>query len=229
MAAAPAFIHALAERYDNTVFDAPRRRVRIRLVVGEEGEWDVAIAHDAATIMPASGRADAVLSADAGAWRRIAADVRRGMGEYRAGRLSVRRNLHLGVGFLAATSGASEPGRLRFRSIRTSRGRISIMEAGTGSPVLALHGLGGTKGSFLPTVAALAGRYRVIALDLPGFGDSDKPIGAASDPRFFASAALGLLDALALDRADVIGNSLGGRVALELALRYPARVGRLAL
>src|SRR5208282_3547049 len=94
---------------------------------------------------------------------------------------------------------------------------------------LALHGLGGTKGSFLPTVAALAPRFRVIALDLPGFGDSDKPIGAAYDARFFADAVIDLLDALTLERAHLIGNSLGGRVALEVALRYPSRVGRVAL
>jgi pimeloyl-ACP methyl ester carboxylesterase len=95
--------------------------------------------------------------------------------------------------------------------------------------VLAIHGLGGTKGSFLPTVAALSDRYRVVAVDLPGFGDSDKPIGAPYDPRFFAEAMVALLDALELDRVDLIGNSLGGRIALELALRAPERVGRLAL
>jgi pimeloyl-ACP methyl ester carboxylesterase len=75
----------------------------------------------------------------------------------------------------------------------------------------------------------LAGRFRVVAVDLPGFGDSDKPIGAAYDAPFFADAMIDLLDALELDRADLIGNSLGGRVALEVALRDPARFGRLAL
>lgn len=55
------------------------------------------------------------------------------------------------------------------------------------------------------------------------------PIGAAYDARFFARAGIDLLDALGLDRVHVIGNSLGGRVALEIALRHPARVGRLGL
>ena len=170
-----------------------------------------------------------MLTGDADTWRQVAADVRGGMDAYQSGRLSLRRNLHVGVGFLAATSGATGPGRLRFRTVATSGARLSIMEAGTGPPVLTVHGLGATKGSFLPTVAALAGRFRVIALDLPGFGDSDKPIGAAYDARFFANAAIDLLNALALDRVHVIGNSLGGRVALEIALCQPGRVSRLAL
>jgi pimeloyl-ACP methyl ester carboxylesterase len=100
------------------------------------------------------------------------------MDAYRSGRLGVRGNLHVGVGFLAATSGRRGPGRLRFWTLPTRRARLSILEAGTGPAVVALHGLGGTKGSFLPSAAELSGRFRVIAVDLPGFGDSDKPIGA---------------------------------------------------
>lgn len=106
------------------------------------------------------------------------------MRAYQSGRLAVRRNLHLGIGFLAATSGVDGPGRLRFRTVTTRRARLSTLEAGVGPPVLAIHGLGGTKGSFLLTVAALAGRFRVVAVDLPGFGDSDKPIGVAYDAPF---------------------------------------------
>ena len=197
--------------------------------MSDERAWDVIVADGAASIAPADRRPDAVLTADADTWAHVGADARSGMGAYRSGRLSIRRNLHVGVGFLAATSGATEPGRLRFRTIATSGARLSIMEAGTGPAVLALHGLGGTKGSFLPTVAALAGRFRVIAVDLPGFGDSDKPIGVSYDPRFFAAAGIDLLDALELDRVHVIGNSLGGRIALEIGLRHPGRVDRLAL
>ena len=212
-----------------SVFDARARRTRIRLAVSDRGVWDAVVADGAASIAAPDGRPDAVLTAEADTWRQIAADLRGGMDSFRAGRLSVRRNLHVGVGFLAATSGATEPGRLRFRTVATSGARLSIMEAGLGPPVVALHGLGGTKGSFLPTVAALAGRFRVIAVDLPGFGDSDKPIGAAYDARFFAGAGIDLLNALSLDRVHLIGNSLGGRIALEIALRHPGRVGRLAL
>jgi pimeloyl-ACP methyl ester carboxylesterase len=230
MPAPPSFIQDLVGRFDHSVFDDARRpRTRIRLTVSDGGAWDVVVTGWDAAIAETTGRPDAVLTADAGTWRQMAADMRVGMGAYQQGRLSVRRNLHAGVGFLAATSGTSDPGRLRFRTIPTRHARMAIMEAGVGSPVLALHGLGGTMGSFLPTVTALADQFRVLAADLPGFGDSDKPIGARYDAPFFANAAIDLLDALELDRVDLIGNSLGGRIALEAALRQPERVRRLVL
>jgi pimeloyl-ACP methyl ester carboxylesterase len=229
MVVAPSFVEALVGRFDRSVFDTGARRTRVRLAVKGEPAWDVVLADGVARIEFADGRPDAVLTADAESWREIAADVRGGMGAYWSGRLSVRRNLHVGVGFLAATSGATEPGRLRFRTVATRSARLSIVEAGTGPAVLAVHGLGATKGSFLPTVVALADRFRVIAVDLPGFGDSDKPIGAVYDARFFAATVVNLLDALKLKRVHLIGNSLGGRIALEIALREPSRVGCLAL
>jgi pimeloyl-ACP methyl ester carboxylesterase len=227
--AAPDALRALVDRYDPDAFDATRRVSRVRLCVSEGEDWDVLIANGNATIASPGGRPDAVLATDAGTWRKIARDIRSAMDAYRSGRLQVRRNMHVGVGFLAATSSDAEPGRLRFRSIATNGPRLSILEAGTGPPILALHGLGATKGSFITTVVALADRFRVIAVDQPGFGDSDKPIGAAYDPRFFARAAVDLLDALEIDRVSLVGNSLGGRVALEVGLLHPERVARLCL
>lgn len=229
LASIPDSLRTLVARYDADSFDARTRRVRVRLAITDGAAWDVLIENRAASFASPNGTADAVLTADSETWARIATDLRSGMDWFKAGRLSIRSNLHVGVGFLAATSGSTDPGRLRFRSVSTSRGRISIMEAGTGTPVLAVHGLGGTKGSFLPTVAALADRFHVIAGDLPGFGDSDKPIGAPYDARFFADSVIALLDALGLERAHLIGNSLGGRTVLELAMRKPDRAGRLVL
>lgn len=225
----PEAIETLIARYDAEVFDARERVTRVRLAVGEDNAWDVVIQNGHAEIERTAGRADAELSADPQSWREIASDPARALGRYRSGRLSVRRNMHVGVGFLAATSGATGPGRLRFRSVRCARHRLSIMEAGEGEAVLALHGLGATKGSFLPSVVSLADRFRMIALDLPGFGDSDKPIGAAYDARFFATAAVELLDALEIEEAHMLGNSLGGRIALEVGLRDPDRVARIGL
>ena len=173
----PAGLTALIERFDPEVIDLPGGSARIRLKVDGEGEWDAVIDAGAIDLQPASdSQPDALLSADATTWEEIARDLRGGMVAFREGRMSVRQNLHLGVGFLAATSGIADERRLRFASVHTRVGKISTLSAGEGDPVICVHGLGGTKASFLPTVAALAGHHRVIAMDLPGFGDSDKPI-----------------------------------------------------
>jgi len=228
MGDAAEWLDVLVSRYDPRVFRTRGRGVRVRLIASEEA-WDVVLVDGEAVAGPVAGRPDAVITGMLPIWRRLAAGLRGGIDAYLAGELGVRRNLHVGVGFLAATSGASGSGRMRFRSVSTGRMRLSVVEAGEGPPVLAVHGLGGTKGSFLPTVNALSNRYRTIAFDLPGFGDSEKPIGAAYDAGFFADACIDLLDALDLNRVHLIGNSLGGRVALEVALRRPDRVNRLVL
>jgi len=225
----PRPLRTLTGRYDRATFEPQDGRARVRLAVTGSGEWDAVLDGGTARLAPSEGNADATLTADAQAWAAVADDLRGGMEAYRAGRLMVRHNLHLGVGFLAATSSQTGPARLRFRMVDTRRGRLSTVEAGSGPPVVAIHGLGATKGSFLPTVAALSGRFRVIAVDLPGFGDSDKPIGESYDARFFARAVISLLDALELERSHLIGNSLGGRIALEVGLAHPDRVDRLAL
>ena len=174
----------LVERFDHAAFDLPGARAVIRAAVTGGEEWDVIVERGRVRLgEPGRGQPDALLSADAATWEAIASDVARGMDAFRRGRLSVRRNLHLGVGFLAATSGMDGPGRLRFRRVRTRAGAFSIIEAGEGPPVLMLHGLGGTKASFLPSIAALAPSFRTVAVDLLGFGDSDKPLGASYGPR----------------------------------------------
>lgn len=228
---ATAALHALIDRFDGSAFDPPDGQARLRLVITGEKAWDVLVDDDRVHLWPAreAVEADATLAADAETWLQLAADVRAGMAAYRAGRLVIRKNLHLGVGLLAATSGSHEPGRLRFRRIATALGPLAILEAGAGPPVILVHGLGATKGSFLPTVAALADRFHLIALDLPGFGDSVKPLRARYDPPFFARAVVDLMDALELDRAHVIGNSMGGRAALELGLAHPDRTDKLVL
>jgi pimeloyl-ACP methyl ester carboxylesterase len=225
----PPSLQTLTGRYDRATFEPRGGRARIRLAVAGGDAWDAVLDGGTARLGPVEGNADATLTADAQAWTAIVKDVRGGMDAYGSGRLTIRRNLHLGVGFLAATSGLTGPQRLRFRMVETRRARLSTLEAGSGPPVLALHGLGATKGSFLPTVAALSERFRVIAVDLPGFGDSEKPIGASYDARFFAHAVIDLLDALELDRVHLIGNSLGGRIALEVGFAHTDRVNRLVL
>jgi pimeloyl-ACP methyl ester carboxylesterase len=222
-------IERLLERYDAAVFDVGQRVARLRIEGAEPSAVDVLLGGgDAPRRSAPSGRPDAILQADPATWARLADDVRGGMDAFLTGRLRVRRDLHLGVGFLAATATAGRAG-LRFASVPTAAGQISTMEAGRGTPVVLLHGLGATKASFLPSVAALAGTHRAIAIDLPGFGDSDKPLRGAYDPAFFARAVVALLDALHLDRAHLVGNSMGGRVAIEVGLAAPSRVRRIGL
>src|SRR3977135_3040531 len=97
---------------------------------------------------------------------------------------------------------------------------------GNGRPLILLHGGLGSGEMFGPILPALAERHQVIAPDLQGHGrtaDIDRPI----DIRFMADDIAALIDHLGLDRPDVVGYSLGGGVALETAVKYPASVGRL--
>src|SRR4029453_18950296 len=167
-------IVALADRFDPDVIDVPRGRARVRLEVAGDRAADALIGGGRLGLrgVNESAEPDSVLSADAATWKRIAEDLRGGMDAFRAGKLRIRGSLHIGVGFLAATSGAEERGRLEFDTLRTRGfGGISVLAAGTGpETIVCVPGLGGTKASFLPTVNALADDYRVVAIDLPGFG-----------------------------------------------------------
>jgi pimeloyl-ACP methyl ester carboxylesterase len=96
------------------------------------------------------------------------------------------------------------------------------------SVVLLLHGLGGFAESWRHNIGPLAERSTVYALDLPGFGASDKP-RARYGLAFFARTVQGFLDTLGLNTVSLVGHSLGGAVAVTSALVYPARVERLAL
>ena len=97
--------------------------------------------------------------------------------------------------------------------------------AGAGPPVVLLHGLGLARAVFDPLLPALAARFRVIRLDLAGHGASPAPAG----PHAHHEDVRATLDALGLDRVDVVGLSLGGAAAVDLALAHPGRVRRLAL
>jgi 2-hydroxymuconate-semialdehyde hydrolase len=105
-------------------------------------------------------------------------------------------------------------------------------DLGDGPPVLLIHGSGPGVTAYANwrlTMPALAQQFRVIAPDMAGFGETERLAGYRYSMDNWVDHALGLLDALGVERAHVIGNSFGGALALALAIRAPARVGRLVL
>ena len=131
-------------------------------------------------------------------------------------------------GFFRLPNG--RPPLLRLHEVRAGKARISTLSAGNGvETVILVHGLGGTKSSFYETVSALSKRYTVHAIDLPGFGASSKSARAPYDPAWFARALVRFLDAQGIRRAHLVGNSLGGRIAIEVGLSAPERVNSLSL
>jgi pimeloyl-ACP methyl ester carboxylesterase len=105
---------------------------------------------------------------------------------------------------------------------------IHYLESGTGRPLVLLHGAGDNALDWRWVMPALAATHRVYAPDLPGSPNSARP-AADYSPAFFEHFVAGFLDALGIERAAMVGNSLGGLVALRLALSEPARVTALVL
>jgi pimeloyl-ACP methyl ester carboxylesterase len=105
---------------------------------------------------------------------------------------------------------------------------IRYLEAGMGPPLVLLHGAGDNALDWRWVMPALADTHRVYAPDLPGSPDSARPTADYS-PAFFERFVAGFLDALGITRAAMVGNSLGGLIALRLALSEPARVMALVL
>jgi 2-hydroxymuconate-semialdehyde hydrolase len=104
--------------------------------------------------------------------------------------------------------------------------------SGSGDPVLLLHGSGPGATAYANwrlTMPVLAREHTVIAPDLVGFGQTPAPDGYVFSRDAWVDHALGVLDALGVDRVDVVGNSYGGAIALGLAIRAPQRVRRLVL
>jgi pimeloyl-ACP methyl ester carboxylesterase len=106
--------------------------------------------------------------------------------------------------------------------------RLHVTEAGRGPALLMLHGLSATHFNWEHTIGAFSDRFRVIAPDLPGHGRSDKP-DAPYTIDFFAGVMRSLGRELGIDEAVVIGNSLGGQIAIQMALDYPTWTRALVL
>ena len=119
--------------------------------------------------------------------------------------------------------------RPTFVEVDGQRTRIRVDGNRDKPPVLLLHGIGRSLEDWAPQYERLADSHRVIALDVPGFGFSDRPRGAVTLPAF-ARGVAGAVDALGEKRPlHVIGNSLGGAIALQLLAHEPDRVASLVL
>src|SRR3954463_7328013 len=152
---------------------------------------------------------DVVIGTDAETWCALRAGELSGIEAFSQRRLYARGDLDLAIGFeglFRLPSG--RPPLLRIHDVPVGRLKLSTLTMGEGPDLLLLHGLGGAKSSFFDTAAALSSRYRVHAMDLPGFGGSSKPPLAAYDAPFFARAVLGAMDAMEIERAHVVGNSM---------------------
>ncbi len=177
--------------------------------------------------MPA--KIDTRIYAEVSVMREVVAGRMSGVTAFLQGRLRVRGNLALA---LILDSLFDEPERpVHFPKARFTQAmgiRTFYLEAGEGEPVVLLHGLGATCASMLPTLEALSRRYRVIAPDNPGFGETEKPF-RPYHAAFFARWLNAFLDETGIDRAVFVGNSMGGRIALEMGIRFPGRTRGLVL
>ena len=121
----------------------------------------------------------------------------------------------------------------RYAQVRDDM-RLHYHEAGDpdAPPVVLLHGGGPGASSwsnFSRNIGVLAEKFRVLAVDQPGYGHSDKHTEHEQYNRYSATALLNLFDHLGIERAALVGNSLGGGTAVRFALDNPDRAGRLVL
>jgi pimeloyl-ACP methyl ester carboxylesterase len=194
--------------------------------------WGVELDADSCRVLSAPPRdPDVVIGTDARTWLELREGRLSGLDAFRSRRLWARGNLDLAIafeGFFRLPNG--RPPLLHIHDVQAGKARISTLTSGEGRETAVLiHGLGGNKTSFFETVSALTPHYKVHAIDLPGFGSSSKPARAPYDAAWFSRSVIRFLDAEGIDRAHLVGNSLGGRVALEVGLAAPERVASLSL
>ena len=119
---------------------------------------------------------------------------------------------------------------MRCAYVDAAHGQVHLREEGSGPPVLLLHKTPTSSLTYtrvLPLLAAAG--YRAIAIDTPGYGQSERPAEIPSQMAFYADTVRDVLDALGIEQARVVGFYTGAKIALETAARHPARVRALVL
>jgi pimeloyl-ACP methyl ester carboxylesterase len=117
---------------------------------------------------------------------------------------------------------------VRFDVVEVTGQRVRTGDVGSGEVVVVLHGWGGRIESMHPVIACLEERFRVLALDLPGFGESPRPRGVWGTPDY-AEFVRDVVVKLGVDRAHFIGHSFGAKVSFYVAATHPETVDKLVL
>jgi 2-hydroxy-6-oxonona-2,4-dienedioate hydrolase len=128
----------------------------------------------------------------------------------------------------SATATAELTAESASRFVQAGKFRVHYYEAGTGHPLILLHGSGpGATGwsNFRPNIAALAEDFHVYAIDMPGWGESDTQTDETG--RDHPAALIDFMDALGIEKAALVGNSMGGMTSLTTTIRFPERVTHL--
>ncbi|MPZ70533.1 MAG: alpha/beta fold hydrolase [Actinobacteria bacterium] len=223
-----ALIDGLPRRYSKDAGE--HHEGRWRLHVGRAYPRDVVVRDGTCTVGKPSGRPDAEIFAPADVWKQMYDGKLSGIEAFAAGDLNVRGSIEKALRFETMFE-RPDAGGLEYsiEMVKVGRARVSTLFAGDPSaePLVLMHGLGATKSSWLTVVPELARRYRVVAVDLPGFGASSKP-RARYDAEFLASSMIEFLDVLGYESAMFAGNSMGGRVAMEIAMLEPERAKAIA-
>jgi pimeloyl-ACP methyl ester carboxylesterase len=118
--------------------------------------------------------------------------------------------------------------RDHLRSCTVAGSKVNYVEMGEGEPLVFVHGLAGCWQNWLENIPHFARTHRVIAIDLPGFGESELPLEHITIPGYgrFVDAFLG---EIGVERAAIVGNSMGGFISAEVAVSHPSRVSKLVL
>ena len=206
----------LAGRHEVMVLDA-----------GDDGQWSVRVAGDRIVWRAGGDRhPNAIVRADLEVLTAVVDGTLSGVQAFLEERLTIRGSLGLAMALDGMFIHPDRPDTwARSNSVVAGSIRTAHVAAGPyeAPPVIILHGLGATNASVLPLVWELAADHRVYAPDMPGFGDTAAPhVDYTSE--FFAGWLADYMDAIGVGRCAVIGNSLGGRVAIEAGLTMPDRV-----